>query len=75
MKFISPNELHKAACDHMLAGKEPHTRHDWILVANFWAANAAPGFEKALPILGILYNCPLKEVELLEIAQFQAGRK
>jgi hypothetical protein len=75
-KLISPNELHKAAKDMMLGGNEPQSRADWTLCANFWAANIQKGLEaSALPVIAMLYDCPLKRDELLAIATYQHERK
>jgi len=75
-KAISPNDLQAAAIEHMLDGKKPRTTDDWTLLANFWAANIAGGLEvSAVPLIGMLFNCPLSKEVLVEIAKFQATRK
>jgi hypothetical protein len=73
---VSPNELQSAAIAMMLGGLPPITREDWTLCANFWASNIAKGLEEAaVPLLGMLFECPLTKEELTEIARFQADRK
>lgn len=75
-KLISPNELHQAAKDQMLDGREPVTDKDWQLCANFWAANIAAGLEvAATPLVGMIFDCPLGKETLIKIAEFQASKK
>jgi uncharacterized protein (DUF2237 family) len=75
-RWVSPNDIQKAAEEHMLAGQKPVTRDDWILCANFWAANIQKGLEEgAVPLMGLIFECPLTKDELLEVAKFQAVRK
>lgn len=74
-RLVSPQELHDAACEQMLKGRKPQSTLDWQLVANFWAANIADGLAvAALPLLGLIFQCPLTKVELESIALFQASR-
>jgi uncharacterized protein (DUF2237 family) len=76
MGMVSPNDLQKAAEEQMLGGRKPVTEKDWMLCANFWAANVEKGLEGlAIPLLGMILACPLTKDELLEIAKFQAVRK
>lgn len=75
-KFVSPNDLHKAAKTQMLQGKEPVSQMDWMLCANFWAANIASGMEvEVVKLMGLIFQCPLTTDVLTEIAQFQVGKK
>jgi len=75
-KLVSPNDLQLAAQNMMLDGREPISRKDWAMCANFWAANIAKGLEvTALPLLGLLFNCPLTKDELIAIANYQRSRK
>lgn len=75
-KFISPNELHSAACTHMLSGAVPITRHDWSLVVNFWAANVADGLEADIcKVMKMIFDCPLTAAEITKIANYQASHK
>lgn len=73
MKFISPNELHTAACDIMLCGHLPSTDHDWMLVVNFWAANVTDGHESICKLMAMMYECPLDDAAITKIAAFQAA--
>lgn len=74
--MISPNDLNKAAREHMLDGREPETDHDWGLVVNFWAANVGDGLEEpTCKIMSMLYQCPLSDGDVEQIAHFQAERK
>jgi hypothetical protein len=73
---VSPNELQQAAIAMMLGGEPPVSRADWTLCANFWASNIARGLEvSALPLMGLLFECPLTKAELEEIARYQEDRK
>jgi hypothetical protein len=75
-KMVSPNDMQKAARDQMLQGREPVSTEDWELCANFWAANISKGLEtSAIPLLGMILNCPLDKDVLVTIAKYQAGRK
>ena len=78
-RFVSPNDLQKAACEHMLEGKSPASHHDWQLCANFWAANVSTGLsESILPIMGLIFacdGCDLTRSELIAIARFQEERR
>lgn len=76
MGMISPNDLHKAACDAMLGGKKPTTNEEWALCANFWARNIQKGLEvSCLPLLGLVLECPLDKDYLVAVALFQNGKK
>lgn len=75
-RMVSPNDLQQAAIDTMLDGKPPTTDKDWVLCANFWAANIQSGLEvSAIPLMGMILGCPLSKEYLTEIAQFQASKK
>jgi hypothetical protein len=72
MAMVSPNDLQKAAIDMMLDGNKPRSSADWTLCANFWAANIQKGLEvSALPVIAMLFDCPLKRDELQAIATYQ----
>lgn len=72
----SPNEMMGEAKRRMLDHREPKTRLDWYLVVNFWAANIAQGLEEsACLLMHKLYDNPLSEWEIRQIAQYQAQRK
>jgi hypothetical protein len=75
-RMVSPNDIQKAAEEHVLDGRKPVTKEEWTLCVNFWAANIQKGLEEAaIPLLGLIFECPLTRDELLEIAKFQAVRK
>ena len=72
----SPNEMLAAAREHMLAGREPQTERDWMLVMNFFAANIAKGLEEATcKFLAMLFQIPLTDDVINQIASFQRERK
>ena len=77
--LISPKDLQKAACEHMLEGRPPASYRDWELCANFWAANVSYGLaESILPIMGLIFacdGCDLTRSELIAIARFQEERR
>jgi len=77
--LISPKDLQKAACEHMLEGRPPASYRDWELCANFWAANISTGLsESILPIMGLIFacdGCDLTKAELIAIARFQEERR
>jgi hypothetical protein len=75
-RLVSPNQLQEEACAQMLAGKTPVSRRDWELCANFWACNVEAGLEEAvLPVLGMIFDCPLSREHLIAIARFQHRAK
>src|SRR5215472_5806519 len=78
-RFISPNDLQKAAISMMLEGRPPASYSDWELCANFWAANIVPDLSEAiLPIMGLMFacdGCDLTRSELIAIARFQEERR
>ena len=62
----------------MLAGREPGTREEWILIFNFLAHAIAPEVQPAaLKIFKLLYEAPISEADIEAISKFQAadGRK
>lgn len=60
-RFVSPNEMFKAAKDRMLNGKEPKTPEDWMRVVNFFACNIADGLElPATELMCKILHVPLK---------------
>tara|TARA_Y100000310_G_scaffold275485_2_gene292048 strand:- start:335 stop:598 length:264 start_codon:yes stop_codon:yes gene_type:complete len=87
MGMISPNDMITAAKDQMIDGREPTSDDDWILIANFVldqvhdqlvdeAANIASGLELvATPLVLKLYDSPLDQSTVEEIAKFQARAK
>jgi hypothetical protein len=75
-RMLSPDELHNKAKEMMLEGREPKTAGEWALCANFWAANISKGFAViTCKIMGKIYQCPLSEADLKQIAEFQEKRK
>jgi hypothetical protein len=75
MRMISPNDLHDAAKQIMLKDKEPVTDKDWQLCVNFWAANVSNTEVEICKLMKRIYNCPLPDEEIAEIASFQAESK
>lgn len=75
MRLVSPNELYQAAKDTMLDGNEPTNDHDWSLVVNFWAANIDAAEVDACKLLKLLYQCPLSDKDVAQIARYQAKKK
>jgi hypothetical protein len=70
--FISPNELHKAACDYYLAGDAPQDGNEWALCVNFWAFNIDKGLRvQATVLMAKIMDCPLTEDFVRRIAEFQ----
>lgn len=70
----SPNEIFEASKEQMLDGRDPATREDWMLLANFWAYNLAPEVvEPAMALMVMLYDAPLDPRALSEIIEFQRG--
>jgi hypothetical protein len=75
-RFVSPNEMMRAAKDIMLEGREPESPNDWALIVNFVATNVAAGLEEsASKLFRVLYSIPLTEEQVVKIAQFQAQRR
>ena len=75
-KLVSPNSMLEAARQEMLGGLEPRGRRDWALIADFVAFNVASGLERdLLKIFKFLYDIPLEDELLREIADSQADRK
>jgi hypothetical protein len=74
-KMISPNELHQGAQDEMLEGKAPVTERDWQLCVNFWAANVSISEIEICKLMKRLFQCPLDDKQIVEIAKFQQGKK
>lgn len=71
-RLISPNELHKAACESQLRGRKPETDLDWELCVNFWAFNIAKGLRVSGTVLmAKIMDCPLSEEDVRAIAEFQ----
>ena len=74
--MISPNDLNRAAQADMLDGRVPRTERDWGLIVNYWAANIGAGLEEpTCKLLSRLYQCPLSDCVVEQIANFQAERK
>lgn len=72
----SPDEMFTAAKSFMLDGREPSTHKDWELVMNFFASNIAKGVEEsACRLLKMIYDIPLDDDLINQIAEFQRNRK
>jgi len=75
-RMISPNEMLKAAKDHMLEGGEAQSWEDWMKVLNFIAFNMAEGLEEMGTLLFIkLYDIPVTEEDAVNVAVFQRNQK
>ena len=74
-EMISPNELHDGAKRHMLDGAEPVTDRDWQLLVNFWAANVSVAEVEICKLMKRIYDCPLSDDNVTQIAEFQATKK
>lgn len=75
-RMVSPNALLEAAKAEMLAGKEPTNKIDWSLVMNYVAANISDGLEVPIcKIFVLMYDIPLTQDEVIQIAEFQARAK
>lgn len=75
-RFVSPDEMLRAAKDMQLEGREPITTRDWQLIINFIAANTADGLEKAVcKMAKLIYSIPLSDSDIEEIAVFQHNHK
>jgi len=74
-KFVSPNDLHRGACETMLDGREPQSVEDWQLCVNFWACNIALAEVQCCQLMARLYGCPLSDEQIVEIAMFQVLKK
>lgn len=75
-RWVSPNDMFLAAQRMMLDGREPASEEDWFKVVNFFAANIAT--EVALSgvrLMCLLYNCPLTDVQIAKITEFQIAHK
>jgi hypothetical protein len=76
MQLRSPGELLAAAKEHMLEGRTPATKRDWVEVVNFMAFNIAPvALPSALILVCKIYNVPLTKEEIVEISNFQKARR
>jgi hypothetical protein len=75
MRMISPNDLHDAAKQIMLEGKDPVTDRDWQLCVNFWSTNVSVAEIEICKLMKRIYNCPLSDEEIAEIATFQIENK
>ena len=74
-RMISPNDLFKAAKEHMLDGREPSNKQDWLLTVNFFAANIdKPLADSATKLICLILEVPLEENEIEEIVKFQMAR-
>jgi hypothetical protein len=72
----SPNELLAAAVELELGGRKPSSREDWHIVMNFFAYNVLPAVaEKACILLRTIYDMPLTDQEVRDIADFQLRNK
>lgn len=76
MIMRSPDELLAGAKEHMLHGRDPESEEDWAQVVNYFAFHIACGLEvEACKLLRVLYDIPLSEKYVVEIAEFQAKNK
>jgi hypothetical protein len=75
MGMISPNDLQANAIKVMLEGKEPVTERDWQLCVNFWAANVSVAEIEICKLMRRLFNCPISDEDIAEIATFQVKKK
>lgn len=76
MQWVSPNEMQSKAVEVMLNGRQPETKKDWVLCVNFWAHNAAAGLEAGIcTLMSRLFEVPLEDSEIRDIAKFQHSRK
>lgn len=74
--FVSPNDILKAAKEHMLDSREPESHEDWTLVMNFMALNVyGDCAEPACQLLAVIYGIPLTREEITEIVNFQLTQK
>lgn len=74
VRWVSPNQIHKAAKEMMLDGREPKTEEDWCLCVNFWASNVANSQVEVCILLSKLFDCPLSREYVVEIAEYQARK-
>lgn len=76
IRFVSPNEMLDAAKVHMLEGRDPESRDDWIRVMNFMALNVHKDVAKpACRLLAMIYSMPLTEAEVDKIVDHQQQQK
>jgi hypothetical protein len=75
MGMISPNDLQANAIKVMLEGKEPVTERDWQLCVNFWAANVSVAEIEICKLMRRIFNCPISDEDIAEIATFQVKKK
>ena len=74
-RLVSPNQMHKAACDAMLEGRLPTSESDWVRVVNFYAANTAAEIQPAgLVFLCKIMGCILPEKYITDISAYQVAR-
>jgi hypothetical protein len=72
--LVSPNDLQQHAIQWI--GHEPEDETDWLLCVNYWAANIAKGLEEsACLLLAKLFDCPLSDEQIKEVAAFQKRNK
>ena len=67
-RLVSPNDLMEGAKAVMLAGREPETNTDWMLIVNFLIVTIKK--ELALPATQLmlkLYDIPVTEEQAEEI--------
>jgi hypothetical protein len=70
--LVSPNEMHQAACDQMLEGRQPVTEEDWVKVVNFYAANVAAEVQPTgVTFMAMIMGCPLPSEYVERISAFQ----
>ena len=70
-RFVSPNEMYDAAKRLQLGGRDPVSKADWVQVVNFFAANIAIEVrDAALPVVCMIFSCPLSRNEIDDISAF-----
>jgi hypothetical protein len=74
-EYISPNDLQANAIKIMLEGKEPVTERDWQMCANFWAANVAVAEVEICKLMKRIFDCPISDDDIKQIAEYQAKLK
>jgi hypothetical protein len=75
-RMVSPNDLHNAAKAEYCDGRDPSTKREWQQCINFWAENIiSPLEESACLLMSRIYDCPLPDDQIREIASFQFKQK
>lgn len=75
-EWQTPNEVLRKAEETMLDGRKAESVHDWIMVLNCIAFNLDIQIvEPALVLFKTMYDIPLPEDEVRDIARFQVGKR